>query len=82
MTTGWRVLKMRRHAREDLLAEGLELGPAVVDGGTVDGAKDAVRDVGRSRDLQEMATGWHGFPSVVVRRGPRASLRPAGYFWP
>ena len=59
-----------------------ELGAAVVDRGTVDGAQDAVRDVGRARDVQEMATGWDGYPSVVVVRSPRASLRPAAYFCP
>ena len=55
MTTGWRVWKMRCMPAEHLLAEGRELGAAVVDGGQAHRPQDAVGHRARARDLQEMA---------------------------
>jgi hypothetical protein len=51
---------------QDRTGELLERGPAMVDRRAVHGAQDAVGDVGRPRDLQEMAAG-----AVRLRhRGP------------
>ncbi|MNR09536.1 hypothetical protein D3C85_1257410 [compost metagenome] len=52
--------------RQHLLAELLELGAAVVDGGVVHRAQHAVGHVGRTRDLQEMPAAGMGVQSDHV----------------
>jgi hypothetical protein len=62
---------------EHLMRQLLKVGPAMVDRRPVDGAEDAVRDVGRPRDLQEMASRRHGPgpPSGQVRSGASSADR-------
>ena len=52
-----RVLKDRAEAFENLLGQFREFGAAVVDHRLVDGPQNAVGNVGRTRDLEKVATG-------------------------
>ena len=59
------------HAVEHAAAEQAELGPAVVDGGAVHGAEDAVRHVAGAGDLQEVAAALER-PAVMTHLRLRA----------
>ena len=60
ITTGPEVWKMERQPSRNVLAELRELRPAMVEGGAVDSAQNAVGYVGGAGDLQEM-TAWPMF---------------------
>ena len=63
-------LKYVLEAFDDFQAELAELRSAVIHGGVVDGAQDAVGHIGRSGYLQEMTTtveGHGGVPRVQER---------------
>ena len=86
MTTGPLVWKMRRRLVEQVLAEGAEVGAAVVHGGIVDGAQHAVGHVGRAGDLQEVPAGvvvWgHGRSLKTERRRTSDTRHISGGCYP
>ena len=59
-----------------VLADGGELGAAVIDGGKVDRAQHAIGDVGRSGDLQEVTAGASGHWGILTMLPMNAPLDP------
>ena len=71
MTTSPSVLIHRLHPGDHRFAERGEVGTAVIDRWRIDRAQHAVGDVGRPRDLQEMAAGGgvvYGFIAMAPRK--------------
>ena len=60
---------------QDLAAKLREFRPAMVDGRMVDRAQDAIRHVGRSGDLQEVAAAAGRCSNRIMASSPRIGLR-------